>query len=75
MFFFFSNFSRHTKSDDQPQIDLAKHGYKTNRQVKKFRFPITCLQTNKTYELNMMISKLKKLKIIENHDRKDLRNI
>jgi hypothetical protein len=32
--FYFSNFSCHTKSDDQPQIDLAKCGYKTNRQVE-----------------------------------------
>jgi hypothetical protein len=38
MFFSFSIFSCHTKNDDQPQIDLAKCGYKTNRQVENLDF-------------------------------------
>jgi hypothetical protein len=38
MFFSFSIFSCHTKNDDQPQIDLAKCGYKTDRQVENLNF-------------------------------------
>jgi hypothetical protein len=36
--FFFPIFSCHTKNDDQPQIYLAKCGYKTNRQVENLDF-------------------------------------
>ncbi len=40
--FFFLNFLICTKSGDQPQKDLAKSGYKTNKEMKKSRNPITC---------------------------------
>jgi hypothetical protein len=45
--------------------DLAKYGYKTNKEVKNFKNPITCWQNHlnlltkydRTYQLNMAISK------------------
>jgi hypothetical protein len=38
MFFFLvAIFSCCTKSDDQPQDDLAKYGYKTNREIENLR--------------------------------------
>jgi hypothetical protein len=36
-YFIFAIFSRCTKSDDQPQEDLAKYGYKTNREIENLR--------------------------------------
>ncbi len=36
--FCFSIFSCHTRSGDQPQVDLAKCGNKTNREVRNLDF-------------------------------------
>jgi hypothetical protein len=55
--FFFNFLMLRQKWGDQPQVDLAKYDYKTNRHVAKFRFSITCWQTSRTYGLNMAISK------------------
>jgi hypothetical protein len=38
----FSIFSCHTKIDDQPLKNLAKFGYKTNKQVEKSKNTIRC---------------------------------
>jgi hypothetical protein len=37
LFLFFAIFSCCTKSDNQPQEDLAKYGYKTDREIENLR--------------------------------------
>ncbi len=46
-FFFFPIFSCCSKSGDQPQGNLAKSGYRENRQVKKSRNFRSCRRTNR----------------------------
>jgi hypothetical protein len=54
--FFFPIFSFCSKSGDHPK-ELAKSGYKTDREEKKSRNPITCCPTIRMHQLNMVISK------------------
>jgi hypothetical protein len=62
---FFSNFSCCTRSGDQPQEDLAKSGYKKNREIKNLR-----IQHMLMYLWNLLAKyenlKRRKLKICPN---------
>jgi hypothetical protein len=40
LFLFFLIFSWCFESGDQPQEDLAKSGYKTNKEIRKSRNPV-----------------------------------
>ncbi len=53
-FFFFPIFSCCSKSGDQPQEDLAKSGYKTNREIENLGI---LLHVGETLERNMAITK------------------
>jgi len=64
--FFKNKFPCCSKSGNQPQGDLAKSGYKINREVENLGIRLHVVEPQEPIGLNMAISKEKKLEICPN---------
>lgn len=62
-FFFYNKFPCCSKSGNQPQGDLAKSGYKINRELENLGIRLHVVEPQEPIKLNMAISKEKILEI------------